>query len=268
VTLTMLKRVATAKARTEPDVYYDDYWSGANGWRPPHGLDAELMPWLDHVVKPGAVILDVGCGDGGRYGKYLASDGVAVHGIDVSQVAVRAAAERGLVARVADLARPLPYERDTFDAAVCLEVLEHLVDPEFAASELLRVLKPRGKLLVSVPNVGFWPVRLELLATGHFNPKGSPVTQRRYPWRDPHLRFFNPRSLRRVLTDVGFTVERQNGLETQFLRVSGLERLYSIGAVRVIEPLLRRVGRRFYPLLARRCVALAVKPSSTDYDGA
>lgn len=246
-----------AIAQTE---YYDDYWSGVSGWRPQAGMNPELVPWLDHLIRPGTAVLDVGCGDGSRYADYLISVGIKVHGLDVSEVAVRAARERGIEAQVANLGRKLPVPDEKFDSSICLEVLEHLVEPEFTAREIYRVLKPGGHLLVSVPNVGFWPVRLELLLTGHFNPKGSPVTQHRYPWRDPHLRFFNSSSLRNMLLDTGFIVEGQGGLETQFLEVAGLQRIFRSEATRSAQPILRRVGRRFYTLLARRCVILAQKP--------
>ncbi|MEJ7811817.1 MAG: methyltransferase domain-containing protein [Gemmatimonadaceae bacterium] len=244
----------------QPAGYYDEYWSGATGWRPPGGLDADLKAWLDRLVRPGAKILDVGCGDGARYGRHLRAAGVLLSGVDVSEVAVQAARSNGIDATVVNLDERLPFPDGTFDGVICLEVLEHLVDPEFTARDVLRLLRPGGHLLVSVPNVGFWAVRMELLATGHFNPKGNPVTQRRYPWRDPHLRFFNSQTLRSMLTDVGFRVERHGGLEQQFLRVAGLERIFASRAARPLDALLRRVGGRFHSLLARRCVALAVKP--------
>jgi methionine biosynthesis protein MetW len=215
---------------------------------------------LSYLICPGTSVLDVGCGDGSRYANYLLSAGAEVYGLDVSNVAVRAAREHGIKAQVASLDRTFPVSDEKFDSAICLEVLEHLVDPEFATKEIYRILKPGGRVLVSVPNMGFWPVRMELLLTGHFNPKGSPATQRRYPWRDPHLRFFNSLSLRNMLLEANFVIVRQGGLETQFLNVAGLQRVFKAEPARTIQSALQRVGSHFYTLLARRCIILAQKP--------
>ncbi len=247
----------------QPARYYDDYWSGVTSWKPTDPLDEELKSWLDEIVRPGLTVLDVGCGDGSRYGESLVGAEVELHGVDVSQVAVDEACSRGLKAVRAGLEEPLPFGDEQFDAAICLEVLEHLVDPEFAAGEIHRVLRPGGALLLSVPNVAHWRSRAELALLGRFDPKGSPVTARRYPWRDPHLRFFTSRSLADMLQDRGFTVTAQGGLDTQFLNAAPLLRgIVRPPTMRWLDRLLRRIGARFYTLLSGRCVALAVKPAA------
>jgi len=244
-----------------PARYYDDYWSATTSWKPTDPLDEELRSWLDDLVRPGLDVLDVGCGDGSRYGEALVRGGIVLHGIDVSQVAVDEARTRGVQAVRGGLEERLPFDDGRFDAAICLEVLEHLVDPEFAAREIHRILRPGGSVLVSVPNVAHWRSRAELALLGRFDPKGSPVTARRYPWRDPHLRFFTSRSLADMLRDVGFTVSAQGGLDTQFLNAAPL--LRTIVRPRSMRPLdrrLRRFGERHPTLLAGRCVARAGKP--------
>lgn len=248
-----------AQGGRDPDdqaAYYDAYWSGTTGWKPPPGLDDDLRRWLDPLMRPGVVALDVGCGDGARYGARWREHGAEIHGVDISEVAVEQARARGVLARVSRLGEPLPYPDATFDAAVCLEVLEHLVDPEMVVREIRRVLKPGGVALVSVPNTGFWATRLELLVTGQFNPRGSPVTQRASPWRDPHLRFLSIRSVRAMLATGGFEVVRSGGLECQFLRVAGVNRLFGRGHSWMDTP-FEAVGRAWPSLLARRCIVLA-----------
>jgi len=236
--------------------YYDEYWAGVSGWKPPAGLDADLRAWIEPLLAKGRVVLDVGCGDGARYGARVREGQVEVHGVDISQVAVDAARAVGIDARVARLEEPLPYPDATFDVVICLEVLEHLVNPGAVVREIRRVLKPGGLALMSVPNSAFWATRVELLFTGHFNPRGSPKTQRATPWRDPHLRFFNFRSIAAMTEEGGMSVIRRGGLECQFLRVAGVERLF--GAKRTwLDAPFETIGAAWPSLLARRCIVLA-----------
>jgi methionine biosynthesis protein MetW len=236
--------------------YYDAYWSGSTGWSPPPGLDEDLRAWLDPLMVRGRKALDVGCGDGARYGARVRESGVEIHGVDISEVAVEAARARGVDARVASLGEPLPFADASFDVVICLEVLEHLVDPAAVVHEINRVLKPGGLALLSVPNTAFWTTRAELVFAGRFNPRGSPVTQRAFPWRDPHLRFFNLASIEAMLAEGGLTVVRKGGLECQFLRVAGAQRVFGRGKSWLDSP-LSALGRAWPSLLARRCVVLA-----------
>jgi SAM-dependent methyltransferase len=123
-------------------------------------------------------------------------------GADISPIAVQQARARGLEAHVQ---RPneLPFQKASFDAVTLLEVVEHLFDVEPTLREIRRVLKPGGVLAISTPNVAYWRRRLDLALLGRWNPFGSSLAVRE-PWRDPHIRFFNPRSLRRLLVKMGF----------------------------------------------------------------
>ncbi len=117
--------------------YYDRYWS-AYGWpqNVPRGrFPAELRAILLRYLGSSSSILDAGCGDGAKYGAWLASQVDTYVGVDVSERAVETARSRGLNTRaVADLAR-LDFQDGRFDAVVSIEVLEHLVYPEEAARE-------------------------------------------------------------------------------------------------------------------------------------
>jgi SAM-dependent methyltransferase len=72
-------------------------------------------------------------------------------GVDVSADYVAYCVERGLDAQVGWL-EYLPFEDDEFDAVVCCDVLEHVLDPTVVVAELWRVLKPGGALIVRVPD--------------------------------------------------------------------------------------------------------------------
>ena len=70
-------------------------------------------------------------------------------------------------------------------------------------AEIRRVLRPGGRLVASVPNAAYWRLRANL-AFGVWNPLGDELSVER-PWRDPHIRFFTPQTLERMLRLAGFT---------------------------------------------------------------
>jgi 2-polyprenyl-3-methyl-5-hydroxy-6-metoxy-1,4-benzoquinol methylase len=106
-------------------------------------------------------VLDAGCGAG--YGTRILLDHGAKRcvGVDLSEEAVHAARERyggngEIEFEAVDISK-LPFEDDAFDAAVCMEALEHVSDQASAVQELRRVLRPGSVLLVSSPNRGEYP---------------------------------------------------------------------------------------------------------------
>lgn len=195
--------------------FYETYWS-REGFRPQGFMTPALAAIFERTIRPGWRCLDVGCGDGGTSGVWLRAHGCDYVGVDISENAVRDARARGLNVRTIPEATSLPFDNSSFDAVVCIEVLEHLFEPHVAAVEILRVLKPGGRLLATVPNVAYWRRRLELGLVGLWNPLGDLESKER-PWRDPHIRFFNPRTLQRMLSEVGFSAVRVGGHGGGFL---------------------------------------------------
>jgi len=94
-------------------------------------------------------ILDVGCGTGTMLG-YLAQFGDA-EGVDVDAEAVGYCHARGLKHVSQSPADRLPFDSDTFDLVTALDVIEHIDDDLGVLREVKRVLKPGGRLLVTVP---------------------------------------------------------------------------------------------------------------------
>jgi len=108
----------------------------------------------------GRRILDAGCGSG-PLAAALRDAGADVTGLDVSAAMVDLARQRlGEQAdlHVADLGAPLPFADDEFDDVVASLVLHYLEDWSDALAELHRVLKPGGRLLVSVNHPVIFPV--------------------------------------------------------------------------------------------------------------
>ena len=121
----------------------------------------------------GRRILDAGCGSGPLFAA-LRDRGAIVTGFDKSAGMLELARRRlgdGADLRVADLGSPLPFPDDTFDDVTASLVLHYLEDWGPALAELRRVLKPGGRLIVSVDHpfaVNLW----------HRRPATSPIISR------------------------------------------------------------------------------------------
>jgi len=108
---------------------------------------SELMARIE--LPPGAEILDAGCGSG-RNMVDLARLG-SVTGVEIADASLARARERNVGEVVQGSLTELPFADGRFDAAVCLDVIEHIEDHRGALRELHRVVAPSGTLLVTVP---------------------------------------------------------------------------------------------------------------------
>lgn len=96
-----------------------------------------------------ARVLDAGCGSGRNMVEFARLG--TVTGIELSDASVAAARQREIGEVVQGSVLEMPFGDDSFDLAVCLDVIEHLDDDRAALRELRRVLAPGGVLLVTVP---------------------------------------------------------------------------------------------------------------------
>ena len=112
-----------------------------------------------------ANLLEIGFEDPTLSTKIVGRLGTRYVGVDISESSVKEAIKLGLEAFSLDVSsQTLPFADSTFEMIYCSEVLEHLFNPDFAIEEFKRVLKPRGKILLSTPNLAAWYNRLLLLA--------------------------------------------------------------------------------------------------------
>jgi 2-polyprenyl-3-methyl-5-hydroxy-6-metoxy-1,4-benzoquinol methylase len=158
-------------------------------------------------VSAGARVLDVGCGEG-RFAAALVHIGARPVGIDVAVEPLRRARKRHpeLDLRQVPADGAWPLQDASFDTVWAGEVIEHVADTAGWLSELRRVLRSGGVLLLSTPDHG----RLQMLRwalaprvfDAHFNPRAD------------HLRFYTRRTLTELLEDFGFhdvSVQRAGG---------------------------------------------------------
>lgn len=115
---------------------------------------------------PSAAVLDVGAG----YGADLlavrsALPGTRLAAIETYPSAVSHLRSNGVDVGTADLERePLPFASNSFDVVVCNQVAEHLKEHFWLVSELARVCKVDGHIVLGTPNLGSWHNRVLLLA--------------------------------------------------------------------------------------------------------
>ncbi len=100
--------------------------------------------------RPGGKALDVGCGVG-QVVVRLNEAGFEAYGVDVSEPSVARARKFCERCQVYNGTR-LPFDNDYFDSAGALNVLEHVDEPEAFIREVVRVVRPGGKLVISSPN--------------------------------------------------------------------------------------------------------------------
>ena len=170
---------------------------------------------LQDLAGP-AVVVDLGCGDGSALAAATRLNPAhRFAGLDWSAAAVQRARGLGLTVLRAGVDRPgLPIADGAADVVIMSELVEHLVDPDWAIAEVRRVLRPGGSLLLSTPNLAAWYNR-GLLVLG-FQPVFSEVSLRGVYGRPGrvvagHLRLFTRRALAEFLAASGFRSVRIAG---------------------------------------------------------
>jgi methionine biosynthesis protein MetW len=132
-------------------------------------------PRVDHqliadLVKPGARVLDVGCGDGALLQLLGARSDIDGRGVEISRDRVNACVARGLSVIQGDADHDLDsYPDDAFDYAILSLTIQATRNPRKVLTNLLRIGR---NAIVSFPNFGYWKVRTRLLTTGRM-----PVTE-------------------------------------------------------------------------------------------
>jgi methionine biosynthesis protein MetW len=154
-----------------------------------------------NLLPNGQRLLDIGCGNG-ELGIIAKNKFKQIFGIDISKCALEEAHKVGLIVKQVNLNRePVPYEENTFDAVTCLDVIEHVFNPNYLIAEIRRILKPNGILIISFPNVGFLLFRLSLLIGN--SPRTSGDTE---AYDGGHLHYFTFYDMKKILMHHRFTI--------------------------------------------------------------
>lgn len=166
---------ALRRARNDPE-QYDDL---AGTWWDPRGPMA-MLRWIaaaragliPPAERPGAVLVDLGCG-GGLMAPHVRALGYRHVGVDLTGSAVRVAREHGVAAVRGDVMR-VPLGDGVADVVSAGEILEHVPDLRTAVGEACRVLRPGGVLVLDTIAATFL-ARLLVVTVGERIPGGAPA---------------------------------------------------------------------------------------------
>lgn len=140
-----------------------------------------------------------GCGLG-MYVKHLADFGYNVMGLDIEFERVAEGTRAGIEQLHVAAGEQLPYPDKTFDAVLSHEVIEHVADDRLAAQEMIRVLRPGGRVILFCPNRlypfethgHYWRGQYHFGNTPLINYLPNPIRDR----LAPHVRAYTGRRLR------------------------------------------------------------------------
>src|SRR3989344_5980541 len=126
--------------------------------------EKKSLDFISEVVEGNSNFLDLGCG----YGKFLAFikkrfPNLKVKGIDYSKKEISIAKKSGLDVKWCNFETGINENDNSFDIVYSGEVIEHLYNPDIFLSEVSRILKKNGYLILSTPNLCAWFNRILML---------------------------------------------------------------------------------------------------------
>lgn len=180
---------------------------------------------LAGLIDINSRVLDVGCGDGSLLLYLKKNKRVDGRGLEINQKNVQECLARGLAVIEGDAEKDLiNYPDNSFDTAILNQAIQQFYEPRKVLNELLRIAK---KAIITIPNFGYWKVRLSLLLKGTM-----PVTKTLpHSWYDtPNLHmssikdFYNLCSLDniKVIKSISITSDKISDIKTNNLELKNL----------------------------------------------
>ena len=173
----------------------------------------DIAPLLPKSPSQPLRVLEIGC-SGGHTLEWLKNTGFCSWAAGVEPYA-ELRASSGAVDQFfkLDIERTLPnLAPASMDLILCLDVLEHLVDPWETLRKLDTLLKPGGLWIISVPNIRNYHIIFNLALKGKFNYTETGILDR------THLRFFTRHSIIELVESTGAKVTKVIGTETDRLQ--------------------------------------------------
>jgi 2-polyprenyl-3-methyl-5-hydroxy-6-metoxy-1,4-benzoquinol methylase len=170
--------------------------------------ETDALARIAAMIADDSRVLDLGTARG-PLGRALRARDCVVDGVERDPTSAEVARPHYRTLHIADLEQSdleALFPGRTYDVVVCADLLEHLRSPDRLLAAIPALLRPRGELLVSVPNVGYTGVVLELLF-GRFEYRPRGLLDR------THVRFFTRESMVDLLEQAGFGVQSVEPLQ-------------------------------------------------------
>lgn len=160
----------------------------------------EILPMLPENIDR---VLEIGCGTGNTLAWLKAHKNCSwTCGVEISPSAVEEASKVVDEIYIGNIeSMNLPIEKNSLDLILCLDVLEHTIDPWGLVANLYNLLKKDGAIIISLPNVRNRKVIFPLLFKGQWTYENSGLLDK------THLRFFVCQSAVKLLSSAGFNVD-------------------------------------------------------------
>lgn len=169
------------------------------------------MDFIINEIGSSNKVLDVGCNDG-KLGKKLIKNGNVVYGCDIVSQKLDIAKKNGLITSLVDLEKNnLPYPRNSFDYIILADIIEHVYDTDSLLRKCTKVLKPKGKLIVTTPNLASLARRaMLLLGISPYIEYSLFLDCNSLP-PVGHIRYFTISTLKKLLKANGFGIVKVTG---------------------------------------------------------
>jgi 2-polyprenyl-3-methyl-5-hydroxy-6-metoxy-1,4-benzoquinol methylase len=213
----------------------------------------EVAGVLAALVPANSKVLDVGCGTGSVTQIIAAISGARIIGLEPDPDRAAVARSRGLEIINDYFTAEVVEKLGLFNAIVFADVLEHLPDPTSVLQLATSLLKPGGCVVLSVPNVAHWSVRISVMR-GRFDPAPYGIMDA------THLRWFTRSSLLRWLAATGMTVDEVRPTAGKTLPDYSCRRPWRYLLPRMRNPLIHKCLRLWPELFACQWVVRA-RPS-------
>ena len=183
------------------------WWDPQGEFRPLHEINPLRLEWIaGHAGLAGASVLDVGCG-GGILAEALARRGAKVTGIDLSEKALRVAELHLHESKLDIRYQKVSVEDCTgeFDVVTCMELLEHVPDPQRMVAACARLVRPGGRVFFSTINRNAKAYLFAVVGAEYvlgLLPRGT----------HDYQRFIKPSELSRWSRAAGLAVEELKGM--------------------------------------------------------
>ncbi|MDD5331748.1 MAG: class I SAM-dependent methyltransferase [Candidatus Nanoarchaeia archaeon] len=158
------------------------------------------------LIGKGKKVLDVGCYDGYISNK-IKDLGNVVIGMEISKEGVKLAKERGIDCFFGDVEGKFPFKDQEFDVVFAGEIIEHVFDTDLFLSEIKRVLKKDGFLVLTTPNIAAFNRRLKLFIGKNPDIDIGLVNYEGKGRSAGHIRYFTKKSLEKLLKRNGFYIQ-------------------------------------------------------------